>query len=411
MSGIFLSYRREDEPGYVGRLADGLAEAFGDVVFRDVDGILGGRKWQLELQKQVNNAQVLVVVIGRRWQSILSRRDPDRDQVRFELNHARKLKIPVIPVVLQDTQFDYAQDMGDLNWLLELQFLEMSDRQGRWQSDLDLLIESLVGQTNLARLRQSELQVSSQSHQSAHIEQSDGTRRSTQSIFAYLPYYLRDFGAALIGPKQLLALKNSRAEEVYSESLMFILVSFLITFALMASRPFYLQESVWTFVAQQAVIGVFVISLTLAALHIAWRLVGGTASIISVFVTSAYIVGVSSVLMSLVALFAQGFVRVFDPDFYEMIVRSRGDTFMENPPTSRLGGVQFAIVSAGYLIIGFWCLRAWGAFRHLHGLSKRHSRRALLVFSMLFIVALVVAFVIGSAFEPDRFDYRSVRRE
>ena len=151
MSRIFLSYRLDDEPGYVARLADGLVDAFGDVVFRDVESIHAGSKWKLEIQKQVNQAEVLIAIIGPRWQSTLAKKDPKADWVRFELNLARMLEIPVIPAQIQGTSFDKGMDLGDLAWLTDLQFLELSDRQGRWANDLDTLIESIVRLTNLQR--------------------------------------------------------------------------------------------------------------------------------------------------------------------------------------------------------------------------------------------------------------------
>lgn len=156
MSDIFLSYRRDDEPGYVGRLADGITAAFGEIVFRDVDSIRAGSKWKIELRKQVSQAQVLIAVIGQRWQSILSERDPERDYVRHELNLAHQLEIPVIPVKMQDAPFDYKQDLGDLSWLRELQCLELSDRQGRWGTDLDQLVGCILDSTALERIYQSD---------------------------------------------------------------------------------------------------------------------------------------------------------------------------------------------------------------------------------------------------------------
>ncbi|MGH8772477.1 MAG: TIR domain-containing protein, partial [Burkholderiales bacterium] len=43
MSGIFISYRREDAAGHAGRLFDRLSEHFGrDRVFMDVSGIEPG---------------------------------------------------------------------------------------------------------------------------------------------------------------------------------------------------------------------------------------------------------------------------------------------------------------------------------------------------------------------------------
>lgn len=156
MSDIFLSYRRGDVPGYVGRLADGLTNAFGDVVFRDVDSIRGGEQWKLTLQKQVSQAQLVLAIIGERWQSILAERDPEADYIRFELNLAKMLDIPVIPVRLQDAPFDHEQDLGDLSWLHELQSFELSDRQRRWERDLDQLVEHIENLTSLKRVEKPE---------------------------------------------------------------------------------------------------------------------------------------------------------------------------------------------------------------------------------------------------------------
>lgn len=153
MSDIFLSYRRDDEPGYVGRLADGLVKAFGDVVYRDVDSVRGGSKWKLELQKEVSQAQVVIAIIGRRWESILTERDAESDYVRFELNLANMLEIPVIPVRIQDARVDSEQNLGDLNWLRDRQIFEMSDVQDRWTADLEKLVELIAESTRLELVR------------------------------------------------------------------------------------------------------------------------------------------------------------------------------------------------------------------------------------------------------------------
>jgi hypothetical protein len=44
---IFISYRRDDVPGYVARLEDYLEKEFGEhSVFRDVEDIAGGTEWR-----------------------------------------------------------------------------------------------------------------------------------------------------------------------------------------------------------------------------------------------------------------------------------------------------------------------------------------------------------------------------
>jgi hypothetical protein len=147
---IFLSYRRQDVPGYVGRLADHLEAAFDRPVFRDVDSIGGGAEWKNKLNQAVSSAEIVLAVLGERWQEALLQRDGAAvDYVRFELNLAHLLDKPIIPVILQGTAFDFNEDMGDLNWLKELQFFELSDRQNRWESDMEQLVRQITELTGL----------------------------------------------------------------------------------------------------------------------------------------------------------------------------------------------------------------------------------------------------------------------
>ena len=46
MNEIFLNYRRSDDPGYVGRLADSLERVFEkDTVYRDLDNERASGNW------------------------------------------------------------------------------------------------------------------------------------------------------------------------------------------------------------------------------------------------------------------------------------------------------------------------------------------------------------------------------
>src|SRR5438270_354116 len=54
MSGIFISYRRDDTAGHAGRLEDGLKERFPpEQVFMDVDGIEPGMDFVAALEDKV----------------------------------------------------------------------------------------------------------------------------------------------------------------------------------------------------------------------------------------------------------------------------------------------------------------------------------------------------------------------
>lgn len=151
MNEIFLSYKRSDDPGYVARLADSLQRAFGeDKVYRDVDSNLAGGNWKKTITRTVSGAEVVLAVIGNDWQKLLGGgASEERDWVRFELNQAQNLDVPVIPVRLAQTVFDHGQDLQDLNWLKDLQFFELADGQGRWEADMDRLIGEITKATTL----------------------------------------------------------------------------------------------------------------------------------------------------------------------------------------------------------------------------------------------------------------------
>ena len=56
MSGIFISYRREDSAGWTGRLSEHLRERFGaESIFMDIDTIQPGIDFTEALQKAVSS--------------------------------------------------------------------------------------------------------------------------------------------------------------------------------------------------------------------------------------------------------------------------------------------------------------------------------------------------------------------
>ena len=61
MSGIFISYRREDSQELAGRLYDRLAQRFGkDRVFRDVDAIDPGANFAEVVGERIGGCDALV---------------------------------------------------------------------------------------------------------------------------------------------------------------------------------------------------------------------------------------------------------------------------------------------------------------------------------------------------------------
>jgi hypothetical protein len=103
---IFISYRRSDSAEYVGRIYDRLVGSFGrHYVFKDVDEIPIGQNFREYLDKKLNECNVLLAVIGRKWLKVKDKtgmmrlENPD-DYVRMEIESALERKIPVIPVLV-----------------------------------------------------------------------------------------------------------------------------------------------------------------------------------------------------------------------------------------------------------------------------------------------------------------------
>lgn len=142
---IFISYRRDDAPGYVSRLESELERAFGDDrVFRDTEDIPGGAKWLSVIDTTLQASAVLLLVIGPRWEEIWKARTHDTvNHVSLELNRARELGVPVIPITLDGVRLSKSLDLGEMDWVLEHQTHDISDRQGRWSGDFDRLLRVL----------------------------------------------------------------------------------------------------------------------------------------------------------------------------------------------------------------------------------------------------------------------------
>jgi TonB family protein len=148
LSGIFISYRRNDSQGEAGRLFDDLAKHFGESsVFMDVAAIEAGRDFRKAIEEGVTKCGVLLVMIGMEWVDAKDERGARRlndpsDFVRIETASALKRDIPVIPVLVRGAKMPSAEQLpDDLKELAYRNSIELT--HARWRSDVQLLIEAL----------------------------------------------------------------------------------------------------------------------------------------------------------------------------------------------------------------------------------------------------------------------------
>lgn len=118
MQQIFISYAQDQAHGQ--RLAEQVQQQLntaGFAVFRDETGVIAGTQWVREIERQLKASQLVVLVVSNKVQH--------SDWVFAEFQMAKKLGIPIVPVL--------AEMLPDLPlWLIPLQHLNFS-RQPDWQ--------------------------------------------------------------------------------------------------------------------------------------------------------------------------------------------------------------------------------------------------------------------------------------
>lgn len=155
MSGIFISYRRDDQAGFAGRLADALVSVFGaDNVFRDIEDIHPGEDFVLALERQLAAVDVMLVVIGPAWLTAsregLRRLDEADDFVRREIEAGLKSGKAVLPVLVGGATMPAEKDLPPaIAGLARRQALALSD--ARWASDVAQLVDTIRPYLPVAR--------------------------------------------------------------------------------------------------------------------------------------------------------------------------------------------------------------------------------------------------------------------
>lgn len=148
MSGIFISYRRDDSAPSAGRLCDRLSAEFGDdQVFMDVDDIPPGADFSAHISAKIGGCDALLAVIGKQWLTArnvdgrLRLSDPD-DLVSREIALALQRGIVVIPVLVEGATMPTAADLrSDLKPLAQRNAVTINDQN--FQGDIGKLITAL----------------------------------------------------------------------------------------------------------------------------------------------------------------------------------------------------------------------------------------------------------------------------
>src|SRR5262245_40173491 len=132
MASIFISYRREDAGGHVGRLCDRLTARFGnDRVFMDIQDIHPGQNFATSIADTIATCDCVIAVIGPHWlESVQKRAMLTDDFVRHEIGAGLQRHVTVIPVLVGGARMPAAEDLpADLKELSFLNAIEIRDER------------------------------------------------------------------------------------------------------------------------------------------------------------------------------------------------------------------------------------------------------------------------------------------
>lgn len=148
MSGVFISYRREDSAGHAGRLSDLLARQLGPHnLFMDVDAIQPGQDFARVIEDRIARCDVMLVIIGRDWLTCSGaggarRLDDPEDFVRREIVAGLRRGMMIVPVLVGGARMPAAEQLpGDMAALTGRQAFELSD--ARFEPDTQALLDTV----------------------------------------------------------------------------------------------------------------------------------------------------------------------------------------------------------------------------------------------------------------------------
>jgi TIR domain-containing protein len=146
---IFISYRRDDSKTLCDRITDKLRDAFGPgKVYRDIESPKGV-DYRRSIDDGLDQASVALVVIGPQWASVVGadgrpRLTDPADAVRIEIETALLRRIPIMPILINDTRMPAVAEVPpSLSQLVYIQAHRVREDPD-FRSDMEAVIKGIA---------------------------------------------------------------------------------------------------------------------------------------------------------------------------------------------------------------------------------------------------------------------------
>jgi formylglycine-generating enzyme required for sulfatase activity len=150
---IFISYRRAESTYLIGRIKDRLLAAFGaGSVFRDLDDIPSGVDFRTVLEKETQECNVMLVIIGPKWAEIayedgtkrlFDPKDYTRIEVETGLKRRQEKKTVVVPVLILGAPMPLSKNLPESLAQLTYQNAKAVRDDPDFHNDMERLIRDI----------------------------------------------------------------------------------------------------------------------------------------------------------------------------------------------------------------------------------------------------------------------------
>ena len=235
-----------------------------------------------------------------------------------------------------------------------------------------------------------------------------------------IPTYVLTFGRVFVAPKTEIVAKCRGEESAVPDALVFLGVSQLVLYPLVqgSTGP---HSAFWDTALRAVSLGILGGLATLAVLALAWRIIGARLKFSELIVAYCYMLGVFSVISSVLSLAVIRMFAEFYPKTYRAMIDFQAqaqsltfsEAFSRSPPPEAAESTRALLAMPGYflfsmiVVIAFWMALlwlffAWGTFRQLASVSRLRSFIALAIFLLLWLpVQMIQAFAIMQSSTQD----------
>ena len=230
---------------------------------------------------------------------------------------------------------------------------------------------------------------------------------AVQWLLKAIPTYVLTFGRVFVAPKTEIVAKCRGEESAVPGALVFLGVSQLVLFPL-AQGSKELHSAFWDTALRAVSLSIIGGLATLGVLALAWRVLGVRLKFSELLVAYCYMLGIFSVVWSILSLAVIGMFASFYPETYRAMIQAQANPVPiskafspENMESARAlqampGFFLFsAMANIAFYMTLMWLFFAWGTFRELASVSRLRSFIALAIFLILWLpVWIILAFAI-----------------